>query len=57
MCIRDSTEVASVFVLNQVHSGQRAAAASVAVVLLVISFAILLLVGGIRRLATRHEYA
>ena len=51
------TEVASVYVLNQVHSGQRAAAASVAVVLLVISFAILLLVGGIRRLATRHEYA
>ena len=51
------TEVASVYVLNQVHSGQRAAAASVAVVLLAISFAILLLVGGIRRLATRHEYA
>jgi sulfate/thiosulfate transport system permease protein len=51
------TEVASVYVLNQVHSGNRAAAASVAVVLLVISFAILLLVGGIRRLATRHEYA
>ena len=51
------TEVASVYVLNQVHSGNRAAAASVAVVLLAISFAILLLVGGIRRLATRHENA
>jgi len=51
------TEVASVYVLNQVHSGNRSAAAAVAVVLLAISFAILLLVGGIRRLATRHEYA
>ena len=51
------TEVSSVYVLNQVHSGNRAAAASVAVVLLAISFVILLLVGGIRRLATRHENA
>jgi sulfate transport system permease protein len=51
------TEVASVYVLNQVHSGNRAGAASVAVVLLAISFLILLLVGGIRRLATRHEHA
>ena len=33
------TEVASVYVLNQVHSGNRAGAASVAVVLLAISFA------------------
>ena len=51
------TEVASVFVLNQVQSGDRAAAASVAVVLLAISFAMLLIVGGIRRFATRHENA
>jgi sulfate/thiosulfate transport system permease protein len=51
------TEVASVYVLNQVHSGNRAGAASVAVVLLAISFLILLIVGGIRRLATRHEHA
>jgi len=51
------TEVASVYVLNQVHSGNRSAAASVAVVLLFISFVILLVVGGIRRLATRHEHA
>jgi len=51
------TEVASVYVLNQVHSGNRSGAASVAVVLLAISFLILLLVGGIRRLATRHEHA
>jgi sulfate/thiosulfate transport system permease protein len=51
------TEVASVYVLNQVHSGNRAGAASVAVVLLGISFLILLIVGGIRRLATRHEHA
>jgi sulfate transport system permease protein len=51
------TEVASVYVLNQVHSGNRAGAAAVAVVLLLVSVAILLLVGGIRRLATRHEHA
>lgn len=51
------TEVASVYVLNQVQAGNRSAAAAVAVVLLLISFAILLLVGGVRRLATRHEYA
>jgi sulfate/thiosulfate transport system permease protein len=51
------TEVASVYVLNQVHSGNRSAAAAVAVVLLLISFGILLLVGGLRRLATRHDRA
>ena len=51
------TEVSSVFVFNRLQSGDRAGAAAVAVVLLVISFATLLLIGGIRRLATRHEYA
>jgi sulfate transport system permease protein len=51
------TEVASVFVFNQIHGGNRAGASAVAVVLLLISFGILLLVGGIRRLATRHEHA
>jgi sulfate transport system permease protein len=51
------TEVASVYVFNQIHGGNRAGAAAVAVVLLAISFGILLAVGGIRRLATRHEHA
>ena len=51
------TEVASVFVFNHIQSGDRAGAAAVAVVLLTISFAVLLAVGGLRRLATRHERA
>lgn len=51
------TEVASVFVFNQIQSGNQAGASAVAVVLLAISFAVLLLVGGLRRLATRHEDA
>jgi sulfate/thiosulfate transport system permease protein len=49
------TEVASVFVFNRIQTGDRAGAAAVAVVLLVISFAVLLAVGALRRLATRHE--
>jgi sulfate transport system permease protein len=49
------TEVASVFVFNRIQSGDRAGAAAVAVVLLSISLAVLLAVGGLRRLATRHE--
>jgi sulfate/thiosulfate transport system permease protein len=51
------TEVASVFVFNHIQSGDRAGAAAVAVVPLTISFAVLLAVGGLRRLATRHERA
>jgi sulfate transport system permease protein len=51
------TEVASVFIFNRVQSGDPAGAAAVATVLLVLSFAILLAIGGLRRLATRHERA
>jgi sulfate transport system permease protein len=51
------TEVASVYVFNQIHGGNRAGASAVAVVLLAISFGILIVVGGIRWLATRHERA
>jgi sulfate/thiosulfate transport system permease protein len=51
------TELASVFIFNRVQSGDPAGAAAVATVLLVVSFAILLLIGGLRRLATRHERA
>jgi sulfate transport system permease protein len=51
------TEVASVFIFNRIQSGDSSGAAAVAVVLLAISFAVLLAVGGIRRYATRHERA
>jgi sulfate transport system permease protein len=51
------TEVASVFVFNRIQSGDPHGAAAVAVVLLAISFAVLLGVGGIRRYATRFERA
>ena len=49
------TEVAAVFVFNHIQSGDQAGAAAVAVVMLVIAFLLLLAIGGIRHLATRHE--
>ena len=49
------TEVASVFVFNRIQSGDPHGAAAVAVVLLAISFAVLLAVGGLRRWATRSR--
>ena len=51
------TEVASVFVFNHIQSGDQAGASAVAVVMLLISFGILLAIGGVRFLATRHERA
>jgi len=51
------TEVASVFVFNRIQSGDQAGAAAVAVVMLTISFALLLAIGGLRYLATRFERA
>ena len=51
------TEVSSVFVMNRIESGDPAGAAAVAVVLLVVSFMLLLAIGGLRFLATRHERA
>ena len=51
------TQVASVFIFLHIQSGDRAGASAIAVVLLAISFAVLLVIGGIRRLATRHERA
>lgn len=51
------TEVSSVFILGQIESGNPAGAAAVAVVLLVISFAILLVVGAVRHFTTRYERA
>jgi sulfate transport system permease protein len=50
------TEVASVFVLQRAQSDPRGGAA-VSLVLLAISFVVLLLIGGLRRLATRHDHA
>jgi sulfate transport system permease protein len=49
------TEMASVFVFLRIQSGDPSGAAAVAIVLLTISFAVLLIVGGVRRFATRHE--
>lgn len=49
------TEVAAVFVFNHIQSGDENGAAAVAVVMLVIAFVLLLAIGGLRYLATRHE--
>jgi sulfate transport system permease protein len=51
------TEVASVFILNRIESGDNAGAAAVAVVLLGGSFVFLLVIGGLRFYVTRHERA
>jgi sulfate/thiosulfate transport system permease protein len=49
------TEVSSVFVFLRIQSGDQGGAAAVAVVLLTIAFAVLLILGGVRRYATKHE--
>jgi len=51
------TEVASVFVFLHIQGGDQAGAAAVAVVMLAISLLVLLAIGGLRFLATRHERA
>ena len=51
------TEVSSVYIFGQIESGDTAAAAAVAVVLLVLSFVLLLSIGAIRHFATRHDRA
>ena len=51
------TEVASVFILNQIQSGYPDYAAAVAIVLLGVAFVLLLAVGALRFFATRHERA
>ena len=51
------TEVTSIWIFNQSQSGNSTGAAAVAVLLLAISFALLLAIGGVRWLATRHERA
>ena len=49
------TEVASVYILGRIESGDSAGAAAVSVVLLGISLVVLLGIGAIRRRATRHD--
>src|ERR671911_1488366 len=49
------TEVASVYIFGRIESGDPSGAAAVSVVLLVVSFAALLLIGGLRRRVTRHD--
>jgi sulfate/thiosulfate transport system permease protein len=51
------TEVSSVHIYGRIESGDTAGAASVAVVLLAISFVTLLSIGAIRHYATRHDRA
>ena len=51
------TEVASVFIFNQIESGYPDYAAAVAIVLLAAAFFLLLAVGALRFFATRHERA
>jgi sulfate transport system permease protein len=49
------TEVASVYVFGRLNTGDRAGAAAVSLVLLVLSFLTLLFVAAVRRRVTRHE--
>jgi sulfate transport system permease protein len=49
------TEVASVYIFGRLQSGDTNGAAALSLVLLVLSFAVLLAVGGLRRWATRHD--
>jgi sulfate transport system permease protein len=51
------TEVASVFIFNQIQSGYPDYAAAVAIVLLAAAFILLLAIGALRFFATRHERA
>jgi sulfate/thiosulfate transport system permease protein len=49
------TEVASLYVFQRLNSGDPQGAAALALLMLVISFVLLLGIGGIRRWATRHD--
>jgi sulfate transport system permease protein len=49
------TEVASVYVFGRIESGDLGGAAAASVVILAISLVVLLGIGGIRRLVTRHD--
>ena len=49
------TEVASVYIFGRIESNDLTSAAAVSVLLLLISFTVLLGIGGLRRWATRHD--
>jgi sulfate transport system permease protein len=49
------TEVISVYIFGRIESGDAGGAAAASVVILAITFGILLLIGGFRRWATRHD--
>jgi len=49
------TEVVSVYVFGRIESGDAGGAAAASVVILTISFAVLLAIGGFRRWVTRHD--
>ena len=49
------TEVLSVYIFGRIESGDEGGAAAASVAILGISFAVLLGIGGLRRLATRHD--
>jgi sulfate/thiosulfate transport system permease protein len=49
------TQVSSVFIFGEIESDNITGAAAVSVLLLVISFAVLLLIGALRRFLTRHD--
>jgi sulfate transport system permease protein len=49
------TEVASLYLFQHLNGGDTQGAAALAVLLLVISLAVLLGIGGLRRWATRHD--
>jgi sulfate/thiosulfate transport system permease protein len=51
------TEVAAVFVFDHIQSGDQNGASAVALVMLVAAFLLLLSIGGLRHVATRHERA
>jgi sulfate transport system permease protein len=49
------TEVISVYIFGRIESGDEGGAAAASVVILAITFGILLVIGGFRRWATRHD--
>ena len=51
------TEVSSVYIFGQIESNNVPGAAAVSLLLLAISFVALLLIGGVRRWAVRHDHA
>ena len=49
------TEVLSVYIFGRIEGGDPGGAAAASVAILAISFAVLLAIGGLRRLVTRHD--